>query len=116
MKKQKKLNQEFHYRDKSPQEMIDQLNEEFPVSLKHNEGLVDRVCARYPFINKSEVSLIVNAVFSSFRDLLVLGKILNFNTLFFDAKLFFSTVKKKIFPALRVQVSTPPKLKKKDKQ
>jgi hypothetical protein len=115
-KKQKTLDQEFSFQDQTKQEMVDQLNEEFPVSLKHNEDLLNRVCARYPLLSQGEVGIIIQAVFSSFRDLLVLGKVLNLNSLFFDTKLKFYGQKRKgvIYPVLRVQVGTPPKLKKKE--
>ncbi len=115
MKKQKILKCEFSFKDHSRQQMVDELNSEYPVGLKHNEDLINRVSARYPLLNKSEVGIIVKAIFSSMRDLLVLGKILNFNTLFFDMKLLVFAHRRfgVIFPAIKVQVSTPPKLRKK---
>lgn len=105
----------FVFKEHSHQQMVDELNNEYPVSLKHNEDLINRVYARYPLLDKSEVGIIVKAVFSSFRDLLVLGKVLNFNTLFFDTKLLIFTHKRGsvIFPAIKVQVSTPPRLREK---
>lgn len=101
----------------SHQQMVDHLNENHPISLKHNEDLINRVHARYPVLDKSEVGIIVKAVFSSFRDLLVLGKIMNFNSLFFDAKLHFFDHRRdgRILPSLKVRISTPPKLRKHDK-
>jgi hypothetical protein len=99
------------------QQMVDHLNENYPISLKHNEDLINRIHARYPVLDKSEVGIIVKAVFASFRDLLVLGKILNFNSLFFDTKLhFFDYCRNgRILPSLKVRISTPPKLRKHDK-
>jgi hypothetical protein len=96
------------------QQIVDHLNEKYPISLRHNEDLINRVHARYPLIEKSDVGIIVKAIFSSFRDLLVLGKILNFNNLFFDTKLHFFDYRHNghILPSLRVRVSTPPKLRK----
>jgi len=105
----------FDFKDKSKQEMVDYLNANHPISLKNNEELVNRVYSRYPLLDKSEVGIIVKAVFSSMRDLLVLGKILNFHNLFFNMKLFFFEFRSggHILPSLRVRVSTPPKLRKK---
>src|SRR5271157_4289870 len=99
------------------QEMVDQLNNEYPISLKRNENLVNRVHNRYPLLDKSEIGVIIKAIFTSFRDLLVLGKILNFNNLFFDTKLRFFEHGRggHIFPALKVCVSTPPKLRNHEK-
>jgi hypothetical protein len=103
----------FYFKGMTNQEMVDQLNSEYPISLKYNENLVNRVYSRYPLLNKSEIGVIVKAIFSSFRDLLVLGKILNFNNLFFDTKLHFFEHRRggRILPSLKVRVSTPPKLR-----
>lgn len=107
----------FSFKDQSHQQMVDYLNDNYPISLKHNESLVNRVYARYPLLDKSEVGIIIKAVFSSFRDLLVLGKILNFNNLFFDTKLHFFDYRRggRILPSLKVRISTPPKLRKNEK-
>lgn len=112
MKKQKTV-APFAFKDRSNQEMVDELNAEYPISLKHNEDLVTRVHNRYPLLDKSEVGIIIKAVFSSFRDLLVLGKVLNFNNLFFDTKLLIFAHRRSgaIFPAIKVQMSTPPRLR-----
>lgn len=113
MKKQKTI-VPFSFKEMSKQQMVDYLNDKYPISLKHNEDLVNRVHARYPLLHKSEVGIIIKAIFGSFRDLLVLGKILNFNGLFFDTKLLIFSYCKEgvIFPAIKVQMSTPPHLRK----
>jgi len=107
----------FSFKEQTNQQMVDELNDIYPISLKHNEDLVNRVYARYPLLNKSEVGLIIKAVFASFRDLLVLGKILNFHSLFFDTKLHFFDHRRDghILPSLKVRISTPPKLRKHEK-
>lgn len=104
----------FSFKEQTNQQMVDELNADYPISLKHNEDLVNRVHARYPLLDKSEVGIIIKAVFASFRDLLVLGKILNFNNLFFDTKLHFFDHRRdgRILPSLKVRISTPPKLRK----
>jgi len=104
----------FAFKDMTHQQMVDHLNDNYPISLKHNEDLVNRVYARYPLLDKSEVGIIIKAVFASFRDLLVLGKVMNFNNLFFDAKLHFFSHRRAghILPSLKVRISTPPKLRK----
>ena len=114
MKKQKVV-KPFYFKDKSYQDVLDYLNKEYPISLRYNEELINRIHLRYPLISKYEISIIVHAVFQSFRDLLVLGKVLNFNGLFFDAKLLFFTYCKlgHILPSLKVQISTPPKMRNK---
>ena len=116
MKKQKTVSP-FFFKEQSNQQMVDDLNDHYPISLKHNEDLVNRVHARYPLLDKSQVSFIIKAVFASWRDLLVLGKVLNFNNLFFDTKLHFFTYRRdgRILPSLKVRISTPPKLRKNEK-
>ena len=96
--------------------MVDRLNEDLPISLKYNEELVDRIYQKYPILDKAQIGFIVKSVFQSFRDLLVLQKVLNFNNLFFDAKLHFFDYCKggHILPSLKVKLTTPPKLRKKD--
>lgn len=116
MKKPKTV-KSFYFKDQSHQQVIDYLNKFHPISLKHNQELVERVYQRYPFIDKSEVGIIIKAVFSSFRDLLVLGRVLNFNKLFFDTKLHFFNHRRSghILPSLKVRISTPPPLRNHDK-
>lgn len=113
MKKPKTV-KPFFFKDRSHQEMADALNKEYPISLKHNEDLVNRVAARYPLLKKSEIGIIVSGVFQSFRDLLVLEKVLNLNNLFFDTKLFFflHTRHNNSHPSVRIKVSTPPPMRK----
>ena len=116
MKKQKTI-VPFKFNGLTHQQMVDELNDDYPISLKYNEDLINRIQSKYPLLSVSQVGLIVKAVFSSIRDLLVLGKILNFNKLFFDTKLLFFTHRRGglIFPSLKVCVSTPPKLRKNEK-
>lgn len=112
--KKPKVVKPFYFSDQTHQQVVDQLNKDYPISLKHNQDLVERVYNRYPLIDKSEVGIIIKAVFSSFRDLLILGKVLNFNNLFFDAKLHFFNHRRDghILPSLKVRIATPPPLRK----
>lgn len=116
MKKAKTV-KPFYFQDLDHQQVVDLLNEEHPVNIKYNEDLVNRVYARYPLIDKTQVSIIIKAIFQSFRDLLVLGKVLNFNNLLFDCKLNFFAYRKggHILPSLKVKISTPPPLRNNDK-
>jgi hypothetical protein len=116
--KKPKVVKPFYFKELSHQQVVDQLNVENPINLKYNEDLVNRVCARYPLISRVQVAVIVGAIFKSFRDLMLLGKVLNFNNLFFDAKLHFFDYRKNghILPSLKVKISTPPPLRDHDKQ
>lgn len=112
MKKIKTAKQ-FFFKNKTHHEIVDLINEELPIGLKKNQDLILRIHARYPLIDKSSISLIVKTVFQSMRELLILGKILNFNNLFFDTKLHFFDHRRNghILPALKVKISTPPPLR-----
>ncbi len=113
MKKQK-TTKPFYFKDKTHLQMIEQLNMDYPINLKYNEDLVERVHNRYPLIDKAQVGFIIKLIFQSIRELLVMGKILNFNKLFFDTKLFVIDKKKNgnILPTLKVKISTPPPMRK----
>lgn len=93
--------------------MVDKLNKELPINIRYNEELIDRIHARYPLLDKTKVSIIVRGIFQSLRDLLVLGKVLNFNNLFFDTKLLFFAHRRNghILPSLKVKITTPPPLR-----
>jgi hypothetical protein len=116
MKKPKTV-RPYYFHDLTKQQVVDKLNKEYPISLKYNHNLVERVYQRYPLISKTEVGIIVKAIFSSFRDLMILGKVLNFNGLFFDTKLHFFNHRRagRILPSLKVRIRTPPPLRKYDK-
>src|SRR5260370_34844594 len=115
MKKPKTV-KPFFFKELDHQQVVDYLNNDLPVNIKYNEDLVDRVYAKYPLISKTKISIIIKAIFQSFRDLLVLGKVLNFNNLFFDCKLLFFDHRRDghIFPSLKVKISTPPPLRHND--
>lgn len=104
----------FFFKDLSHEQVASLFNNEYPVDIRHNEDLVNRIFAKYPLIDKSHISIIVKATFQSIRELLILGKILNFNGLLFDMKLFFFAHCRNmvIFPSLKVEVTTPPPLRK----
>lgn len=111
--KKPKLVKPFVFKDLSHQEMVDLLNTTAPIDLRHNESLVDRVHQKYQFLTKTQISIIIKAVFQVWRDLLLLGKVLNFNNLFFDTKLHFFDYRRDghILPSLKVKISTPPPLR-----
>jgi hypothetical protein len=111
--KKPKVVKEYYFKDMTNSDMMELLNKDLPINIKYNEDLVNRICNRYTLLDKKQISVIVKSVFQSLRDLLVLGKVLNFNNLFFDTKLFFFTHRKKghIFPSLKVKMSTPPPLR-----
>lgn len=111
-----KTSDPYHFKDHTHQEIVDILNKDLPLNLKYNENLIDKIYNKYPLISKSQISIIVKATFQGIRDLLILGKILNFNKIFFDTKLLVFPYRRKdvIFPSLKVKISTPPPLREYD--
>ncbi len=111
--KKPKVVRPFYFKDLDHSQMVNLINEDLPIGLRQNEDLISRVHARYQLIDKTQVSIIIKAIFQSFRDLLVLGKVLNFNNLFFDTKLHFFDYRKDghILPSLKVKISTPPPMR-----
>lgn len=116
MKKPKHV-KPFYFKDKTHQQVLDEVNRDLPISLKYNSDLINRIHDKNPLIEKSDISKIVIAVFQSMRDLMVLGKVLNFNNLFFDTKLHFFSHERSghILPALKAKISTPPPLRKNER-
>jgi len=112
MKKAKIVNN-YKFKNMSYSDMVMFLNKELPINIKYNEELINRIHCKYPILSKSQISMIVKLVFQSIRDFLVLGKILNFNKLFFDTKLHFFDYRRKgrILKALKVKISTPPPIR-----
>lgn len=104
----------FSFKELSKQDMVNLLNEEHPITSKGNADLIERVYARYPLISKTEIVDICNNTFGAIRDLLVLGKILNFNGLFYQTKFMFTkgkNPKQKDIIRFKIAISTPPGLK-----
>lgn len=57
---------------------IEILNSKYPISLKENKDLIDRISNKYPYITKTKISLIVKECFYLIRELLFLNKKLYF--------------------------------------
>lgn len=112
MKKPKTI-KPFNFKNLSHQEMVDLVNKELPISLKYNEDLINRIHEKYPIVNKSEIALVAKTIFQSIRELLILGKIINLHSLFFDTKLYFFESNKDGYKTtkLKVKATTSPNLK-----
>jgi len=103
----------FGFKDLDHEQVIEFMNEEYPVNIRYNEDLINRIHTRYPILDKASISVIVKAIFQSMRELLLMGRILNFFNFFPDMKLFVFTHHRGgvTFPAVRVKVSTSKLLK-----
>lgn len=107
----------FEYKNCTKEEMVQQINDQYPISLKLCQDLVERVSARYPIISKAEVALVIKGFFQGIRKLLVMGYIINIIEIFYDFKLFFFIKNgiKKNETRMKVRVKTPKDLKYLDK-
>lgn len=54
-------------------DIIKQLREAHPLSLRYNEDLIDRVYKRYPAIPKYKIAMIVKSFFEVLRGLFMMG-------------------------------------------
>jgi hypothetical protein len=113
MKKTKKTTK-LIFNEITDQEIIQLINKDYPINIKFMERIIDRIYAKYPLIDKIEISIIVRAVFESIREFLILGYIINFNRFVFDMKLhvFEYAAKTKKYLGLKVKATTPPSIRK----
>jgi nucleoid DNA-binding protein len=109
----KKPTKSFSFVNRSNQEMADYLNFLYPIDLRGNHDLLDRVAERLPNIKKKDIEMVIRMIFRCFRDHLVLGHIINFRNMFEDFKLSFWSRRmyKHILRRLDVQVITPEHLR-----
>jgi hypothetical protein len=112
----KKSTVPFSFVDRTNQEMNDYLNFTYPIDLRYNEDLLNRVSERLPNIDKKKIKRVIKTIFRCFRDQLVLGNIINFIKIFEDFKLFFYAhkTKTKLQRRMRIQVVTPDYLRQVD--
>lgn len=73
--------------------LTNNLDKIFPIKLKHNEELIERVHARYPFISKAEIALTITEIFAEMRKQLFIGNILKIHKLFSEADVLLSKTK-----------------------
>ena len=114
MKEKKYKVENFRYKDKSHREVYEIIEKELPISMKNNEDLIDRVHERYPILSKTEISIIVKAVFSSLRELLIMGKIVNIRTVLAYMRLAFNKAifkRKKPQVNVKIKMHTPDELR-----
>jgi nucleoid DNA-binding protein len=94
-------------------EVIIDLDQECPISLKDLEDLINRVHSRYPFIEKYKISLIIKSFFEILRELMVEGKSVSINGFFSNMKLIYfikNRQHKKVYHS-KIKLSTPKSLK-----
>lgn len=90
-----------------------QLDNQFPISLKHIDHILERVYDRYPQISKHEISLIVKTFFETMRSILVSGNSISISNFVSKISLiaFSRTSYNKNYRVVKAKVSTPKKIK-----
>jgi len=80
-------------------------NKEYPISLKHTQGLIGRIHNRYPQLPKDQIALIVKHFFAVLRGALMSGETIsisgflnNFNLIIF---------KRDNYHVIKAKLSTP---------
>jgi nucleoid DNA-binding protein len=104
----------YKYKNRTHREVYDIVEKELPISLKNNENLINQIHERYPILSKTEISIIVKMVFSSLREMLILGKIINIRTILAYMRLSFNKVvfkNKKNQINVKVKLHTPDNLR-----
>jgi hypothetical protein len=71
----------------SSDEIKELIDAKYPIKLKYNEDLINRVQLRYPYIKKYEISLIIKSFFGVIRDLLITEKIISILPLFTNTQI-----------------------------
>jgi len=84
-----KIQRPLYFKEMSHKDVVALIEQKYPIKLKYNEDLINRVSSRYPLIDKIKITLIIKTFFQSIRSLLILGKILTFHDIFINTKLFF---------------------------
>lgn len=87
-----------------------------PVKVSHYPDLVERIHAKYPFIDQTQIATIVLATFEIMRELLLRGCILTIKKLVTDCKLhFFQHIEGGVaYSAVKIKTGTTTKWKTKE--
>ena len=92
-------------KDKTFDEIISDINKQYPIKLNNGEDLIERIHARYPLVSKTEIAVIINATFESIREFLIRGEIVSINGLFNN--LIIKITKPKKYVLVRPFVASP---------
>lgn len=103
------------FKDMNVEQFIKELNREFPIHLEYQKDLIDRVHARYPVLERSQIAYLIKNIFIVIRELLLRGKVLQLREIFNNTRLEVITNEKVGHlgsnHAVRLTAKTPPHLK-----
>lgn len=79
---------DFYYENMTHSQFVDMIDREFPISLKYNANLINRIQARYPILTKSQIAIIVKALFLAIRRIILMGDYLTIYGLVIQLHMF----------------------------
>ena len=92
-------------------EVLDTMASERPIKLIYNEDLLNRIHNRYPTLTKTEITLIVKAIFEEIRYAIFSNKIIRIYKIFSEFKSYMGNPSK-VFPAyFIINMNTPEDIK-----
>jgi len=96
------------------EDLVDDIRSKLPINIKKLENIIDRIHEKYPLIDKTEVAIIVKAIFETMRELLIQKRQININNFFNSMKFYYFTGFRlgHIVPSLKIKINTSPKLRK----
>jgi nucleoid DNA-binding protein len=92
-------------------QMAEMVDDKLPISLRNQSGLIDRVHARYPIIEKQFVVAIIKAAFEVIRERLILGEVIDLPGIVNAMWLYFNRSKGNSVRA-RIKTHTPEEIEK----
>lgn len=89
------------------------IEDQFPISLKHLQEIIDRVHNRYPLVEKYDIAVTIKAFIDTIRSILLDGNIITIHHLFSNMYLNSYRVinKSKYNRIVRVKMTTAKRLK-----
>lgn len=81
----------------------------YPIKLDNNLDVIDRVSLRFPYLNRAHIMVIIQTIFTTLRELVLQGNIVNLYPLApnFRLYVFKHSKKHKDYPAVKVKVGEP---------
>ena len=89
-------------------QLIEDINVNYPIKLKHIEDVINKIHNEYPFIEKNIIIIIVKYFFESLREVLILGHTIKINNYLTNMKLniYNKFIKKSYYLAIKTKLKT----------
>ncbi len=92
---------------------FDDLNREYPISIKDLNPIIDRIALKYPNVQRADISLMIKIFWEEIRNQLLNGKTIHINQCLQQTHLYpyYKIKKNKIIVNMRIRTITPTKLR-----